>query len=337
MLFTNFARIALTACFAMAAAAIPAMPPEIRLPEWQNTRIDISEWKPEQKLLTLRVDIQATGVQLEKISAKLHLPAELGVNAGTHERPLLNRGDRVIFLHKFSVKPDFAGWAEIELTALPSQADLLALVKAQHAGEPAAAAILTAEVMNINQPLNFGRSLPLLVRDDIALCTAAETALKPDYRVQNRQFYLWYPEAGFGKGLTAEGLKTFAGALGTGNLKTAEAAGKMLIKKLESSKEPLMLAKNENESFSIPAAIACELLKADLVTIRAAGNKDAELLEKHIATMKPGYTRPFMMFNLASIYESLKKKEQARIWYEKALSELPAWPLAATRLKNLKK
>ncbi|HOI89385.1 MAG TPA: hypothetical protein PLK28_02620 [Candidatus Rifleibacterium sp.] len=332
-----FARSAIAGILAFAASSLTAMTPEIRLPEWQRSKIDISEWKPDQKLLTIRVDIEAPSVQLEKITSKLHLPEELGVNAGQHERPFLKKGDKVVFLHKFSVKPDFAGWAEVELAAQPSQDGVLALIKSAHANEPATAAILEAEARTIDKPLNFGRSMPLLVRDDIALCTAVETALKPDFKVNGQQFYFWYPESGFGKGLTSEGLKAFTSAIGNSNLKSAEAAGNMLIKKLETSKEPLMLSRTKDETFAIPAPVAIDLINANLATLQAIVEKSPETLEKDINAMQPGYTRPFLMFNLASLYETQKKSGLAKLWYEKAISEIPAWPLAETSLKRVRK
>ncbi len=333
-------KIALTAvsvCFSLAAACLPAMTPEIKLPEWQRSKIDISDWEPDNKILTVRVDIEAPSVKLENISSQLHMPAELAASGSRHERPVLKKGDKVIFLHKLSIKPDFAGWAEVELKAQPSQTELLQLIKEKHSKEPATSAILEAEAMTIKEPLFFGRSMPLLVRDDIALCTAAETAFKPDYKALGTEFYLWYPESGFGKGLTNEGLKAFTGAIAAGNLKTAESAGSMLIKKLEAGNEPLTLSRANNETFAIPSSVAVELIQANLMTLKAIVNKDPVAFESLIENLKPGYTRPFLMYNLASLYESQKSRGKARIWYEKAIAEIPAWPLAQKNLKALKK
>jgi hypothetical protein len=321
----------------MAGAALPAMTPEIRLPEWQRSRIDISEWKPEQNLLTIRVDIEACNVQLENVSSQLHLPTELGSTSQKHERALLRKGDKVVFLHKVSVKPDFSGWAEVELKALPSQTEILQMIKEKHSKEPVTSAVLEAEALTIKEPLFFGRSMPLLVRDDIALCTAAETAFRPDYKASENEFYLWYPESGFGKGLTGEGLKAFSGAISTGNLKVAESAGGMLLKKLETAKEPLLLARDNNETFSIPSGVAIELIEADLMTLRAVINKDPASFETLVERMKPGYTKPFLMFNLASLFRSQNKNSKARDWYQKAAEEIPAWPLAHKHLKALGK
>lgn len=320
----------------VSSSALAAMTPEIRLPEWQRSKIDISEWKPDQNLLTLRVDIEAPTVQLEKIASKLHLPEELGLDTGKHERALLKKGDRVIFMHKISIKPGFSGWAEVELSAQPSQSEIIGLIRSQHSKEPATAAILEAEALTIDKPLFFGRSMPLLVRDDIALCTAAEMTFKPDFKFKDRQFYLWYPETGFGKGLTAEGLKAFNGALAAGNFKTAESAGNMLIKKLETGNEPLTLSKGSGETFSIPAQVATSLIRANILTMQAVNAKKPSVLESQVNQMQPGYTRPFMMFNLAALYESLKNKKSAIEWYEKARQEIPAWPLAQERLDALK-
>lgn len=336
MPFNYLATIALTTCFAMAVATGSAMSPEIRLPEWQKTRIDISEWKPEQKMLTIRVDIEATAARLENVLSQVHLPDEIKANPGRHERPVLEKGDKAVFLHQFSIEPGFAGWAEIELLAQPSREDILQLIRNAHAKEPATLAILEAEAMTISKPMPFGRSLPLLVRNDIAMCTAAPTALKPDLKAMNQEFYLWYPEAGLGKGLTGEGLKTFSAALTTGNLKTAEAAGKMLTSRLETGKEPLSKTVNEKETFAIPTGIVIEMIKADLETLKAVNAKDPEILAVTVEKMQPCYTRPFLMYNLAALYESQKNKSKAREWYAKAIAEIPAWPLAEKHLADLK-
>ena len=52
--------------------------------------------------------------------------------------------------------------------------------------------------------------------------------------------------------------------------------------------------------------------------------------------MKPGYTRPFLYYNLAMLENSRKKNAQAIKHLEQALSDLPAWPLAEKFLKKLK-
>lgn len=332
----NLLKSLFTVGLAVSVSHLAAMTPEIRLPEWQRSKIDISEWQPEQSLLTLRVDIEAPTVQLEKISSRLYLPEALSQDAGKHERPQLKKGERVIFMHQITVKPGFAGWAEIELSAQPAKAEIIGLIKSQHSQKPATAAILEAEAMTIDKPLSFGRSMPLLVREDIAISTAPEMAFKPEFKFKDRQMYLWYPEAGMGKGLTAEGLKAFVGALAAGNFRTAESAGNMLIKKLETSNEPLTLHKENNETFSIPAQIAISLIKANLQTLQAIDTQKTEGLELYIDQMQPGYTRPFMMFNLAALHEGLKNKKAAIAWYEKARQEMPAWPLAQKRLDALK-
>lgn len=334
MLFKNFALAALSACFALAANGIQAMTPQVRLPEWQNSKIDISEWKPDQNLLTVRVAIEASELKLEKVSSLLHLPAELTTSQDLRERPLMKKGEKAVFLHQVNVKNGYAGWLEVELRAQPDQKELLDLIKTKHAGDPVTREILEAEAMTITQPLFIGGSLPVLVREDIALSTVPETAFRPDYKTENGEYYLWYPQAGFGKGLTAEGLKAFSSALTAGNLKSTEAAANMLIRRLEGTREPLMLEKDNNERFAIPVPVAVELITADLLTMRAVTAGNPEILETAIAAMKPCYSRPFLTFNLGSLYAGLKKSDKARKCFEQALSEIEAWPLAEKKLKK---
>lgn len=336
MLCKKLVLAALSVGFAIAATGLQAMTPQIRLPEWQRSKIDISEWKPAQGLLTIRVAIEASAVSLSEVSSQLRVPPELTASDSRRVRPAMKKGEKSVFLHIFNIKPDFAGWFEVDLRAMPAQKELIELIKAKHAAEPVTCKILETEALTISQPLFIGSSLPLLVRDDIAICTAAETAFRPDFKSGDQEFYIWYPATGFGKGLSAEILKAFSAAVSSGNIKSSESTADMLIRKLEATKEPLLLEKAGDENFAIPAAVAIELIKANLLTLRAIVNKSPDELEKVLKDMKPGYTKPFLMFNLGNLYAGLKKNSKAKNWFEQALVEIEAWPLAEKKLKALK-
>jgi len=337
MPFTRIIFLTLVYCLFMNAASVQAVTPQIRLPEWNHTSFAISEWKPDQGILVISVSIEATKVGLSNISSELHAPPQLNAPADRRERKLLAKGDKAVFLHKISVKSGFTGWFEIDVRAQPAKAEMLALVGTAHANEPLTRKILEEEVSTINQPIYIGTSLPVLLRDDAALRTMPEAAFANDYEDGKSKYYLWYPPESLGKGITGEGLKVYSSALRTSSLPRSESAAKMLLRKLENSKESLVIEKAGGETFMLPAAVARELINANQLSMRAVTSKEPEILREHLTAMQPGYTRPFLYYNLAVLENSLKKRALAIKSLENALADQPAWPLAEKLLKQLKK
>lgn len=316
----------------ISANAVNAMNPEVRLPEWCRTSFAIAEWQPKEGVLVIRVEIAANAITLRQISSKLHLPKELSQQADLRERKILKKGDKAVFLHRISIKPDYYGWVEIDLRAMPDQTELLELVRKTHANEPVTATILEAEVKTVSQPITIGTSLPILLRNDIAIGSSEEMTFKPEYKAGQKVFYMWYPPVGIGKGITAEGIKAFDTALRLGNLVKAEAAANMLIKKFTNFDEPLTLEKDNGESFAIPARMVIELINADMLSLRAICNNSTTELEKSLEAMQPGFTRPFLHFNLGVLYENNKDVARAQNAFKKALADLPVWPMASNKI-----
>ena len=337
MPLTRIALLSLIYCLFMNAALVQAVTPQIRLPEWHRTSVAISEWKPDQGILVISVSIEANQVSLSNISSELHAPAELNAPADRHERAVLARGDKTVFMHKISVKPGFSGWFELDVRAQPEKSGMLALVAGTHAKEPLTRKILEEEVNTINQPIYIGTSLPVLLRDDAALSTMPEAAFNNAYEQNDRKYYLWYPPESMGKGITAEGLKVYSAALHTASLSKADSAARMLLRKLENDKEALVIEKAGGETFMLPAMVACELINANQLTMRAVTSKKPEIITEYLTAMQPGYTRPFLYYNLALLENSLKKRAQAIKSLESALADQPAWPLAEKLLKKLKR
>ena len=327
---------AILGCFAIAAGSLQAMTPQVRLPDWQRSQIAISEWQPEHGILIIRVTVEASAMALSNVSSRLHIPVEPSLPDNTHKKQSMKKGEKAVFMHKINIKPNFAGWCEVDLRAQPDKKELIELIGSVHANEQATRAILEAEAQTISQPIFIGNSMPLLLRDDIAICTAKETAFRPDFKSDNHEFYVWHPESGTGTGLTAELLKAFSAALSAGNVKNALSTAETLIRKLKGSKDPLKLEKANGESFMIPAEVAIALIEADTLTLSAVVNKDTESLQKALMAMKPGYTRPFLMFNLGNLYASLKKNDKAKTYIKQALDAIESWPLAKKQLENLK-
>jgi len=330
----GLALFALLLTMIISANGVNAMNPEVRLPEWCRTSFSISEWQPNEGVLVVRVEIAANAITLRQISSKLHLPKDLSQQGDLRERKILKKGDKAVFLHRVSIKPDYYGWVEIDLRAMPDQTELLELVRKTHAGEPITARILEEEAKTVSQPITIGTSLPLLLRNDIAIGSSEEMAFKPEYKSGKRVFYMWYPPSGIGKGITAEGIKAFDSALRLGNLVKAEAAANMLVKKFTNFDEPLTLEKDDGESFAIPAKMAIELINADMLSLRAICSNSTPELEKSLEAMKPGFTRPFLYFNLGVLYENNKDFIKAQNAFKKALADLPVWPMALKKIEK---
>lgn len=337
MPFTRIAFITVVFCLFMNSNSVQAVTPQVRLPEWNRTSFAIAEWKPDQSILVISVSVEASQVGLSKISSQLHVPEELNVPVDRHERETLGKGDKAVFLHKISVKKGFSGWFELDVRALPDQSEMLALVAKQHANEPLTRKILEEEIKTIERPMHIGTSLPILLREDAALSTMPEAAFTADLEYGNRKYYLWYPPEGLGKGITAEGLKTYSAALRTASLAKSESAARMLLRKLETSSEAIGIEKANGETFMLPAKVAADLISANQLTMQALFGAKPEILEEHLSAMRPGYTRPFLYYNLALLANSLKKRTQAIKHLESALADQPAWPLAEKLLKQLKK
>ncbi|EKD82055.1 MAG: hypothetical protein ACD_39C01501G0002 [uncultured bacterium] len=337
MPFIRIAFLTVICCLFMNSSAVQALSPQVRLPEWNRTSFAISEWKPDQGILVISVSVEASQVGLSKISSQLHAPEQLNIPVDRHERATLAKGDKAVFLHKVNVKEGFAGWFELDVRAQPEQSEMLALVAEKHAKEPLTCKILEEEIRTIEQPIYIGTSLPVLLRKDVALNTVPEAAFSNDLEQSDRKYYLWYPPEGLGKGITAEGLKTYSAALRTASLAKSESAARMLLRKIETSNEPIGIEKTDGETFMLPAKVAADLISANQLTMRAVTGAKPEILQKHLNTMQPGYSRPFLYYNLAVLESSLKKRALAIKYLETALAEQPAWPLAEKLLKQLKK
>ncbi len=308
--------------------AVFAMSPQIKLPEWNKTRISVTEFDSEQNLLEIQVEIAAEKIALRNISSKVHVPKEVSMKAETRERKILKPGDKAVFIHRLNIKPEFYGWLEVDLRAQPDQEQMIELVKKIHASEPVASAILQEEAKAITQPIYIGTSMPVLVRKDIALSSSEEMAFRPDLKVNKSDFYLWYPPSGIGRGITAESLREFDKAIRMANHGRAVAAANLILKKFADLSESLSLEKADGETFMIPYGILSDMINANLLTLKAIETRNPDELAEMVKTMRPGFTRPFLFFNLGSIYEILNRKKDAADAFKKAQEDIPAWPAA---------
>lgn len=321
----------------MGANSVRAVTPQIRLPDWHSTSFALAEWNADEGILMLSVTIKADQVNLSSISSQLHAPAELGLPADRHERSALEAGDKVVFMHKVNARIGFSGWLELDVRAMPNREELSKLAAEKHKNEPLTRQIVEEEIRTIENPIYIGTSLPVLLREDAALSTMPEAAFVATSDKAGRTWYFWYPPEAMGKGITGEGLKAYAAALRANSLERSESAAKMLLRRFDTNKDELRIDKSKSESFSMPSEIATSLIKANQLTLRARNARNPQIISRELSAMKPGYTRPFLYYNLAVLENSLKNHDNAVKHLEHAIKDLPAWPLAKKLLKKLKK
>ncbi len=111
----------------------------------------------------------------------------------------------------------------------------------------------------------------------------------------------------------------------------------MLLRRFESNTDPVCIEKANGETFMLPTSVAADLITANQLTLRAVLEKKPQELTEKLSAMKPGYTRPFLYYNLAVLENNLNNRAQAIKNLNKALADQPAWPLAKKLLKKLKK
>lgn len=325
------------AFFTLFASDVSAVSPQVQLPQWYKSKISVTEWKPEHSSLTIRVELESTLSTITQISSVLHFPKSLNIPADRRERDYLNKGDKAVFMHRVTINPDFSGWIDVELRALPLKSALVAQSRIDNTRNPLTAELVEAEIEAISTPLFVGATIPLLVRDDIAISSTPELAFKPDFAFENHKFYLWYPPVATSSGAILEAMSMYRAALIEGHCSKAIHAARLLQKLLKSHDKPLELTGKNGAVFTIPVKVAHDILQACILTLQAIDSKDSVKLEKAARQMVPSLSRPFVYYNLANIYRIERDRDNNIKWLEKALEDYPAWAEAQSKLNSAKK
>ena len=175
-------------CLAFLASGVFAMTPRIRFPEWNKTNIKIADWDPAKGILTIRVEIEANRIPIEKAYSQPFLQSNFNKVIGKIEKENIKQGDKAVFTHRLNIKSNTSNWIEMDVRAKPDIAGLKALLRSEYANNPSMRDILEAEANQIKNPVFIGKSMPVLVRDDIALSVTPEIAFEPSF-IHNNQKY----------------------------------------------------------------------------------------------------------------------------------------------------
>ena len=340
----NLTLLAIIFCLLLIASGAFAMVPRVKFPEWNHTTIKITDWDPVKGILTITVEIEANKIPIEKCYSQPYLQSNFNKLLSKYEKENIKQGEKAVFTHKLNIKNNTENWLEMDVRAKPDIAGLKLLIRSEHVNNPAMRDVLEAEADQIKSPIFIGFSMPILTRDDMALCATPELAFTPTFIHEGNKYYIWTPLETADNKTTNAAIKLFLDAVKEKDVKKIEATCQNLIKRFDTEKRSIVVKKKiEPElakrplsdranyglnpvKFVIPTNRALEFLRTDLVCMKAILNKNPEELESEYKKMKPGYTKAFAAYNLSILYKSLKKTEKAETYKKEALKELPAWP-----------
>ena len=341
----NLALLAIIFCLIFIASGAFAMVPRVKFPEWNHTTIKISDWDPIKGILTITVEIEANKIPIEKCYSQPYLQSNFNKLLSKYEKGNIKQGEKAVFTHKLNIKNNTENWLEMDVRAKPDIAGLKLLIRSEHSGNPAMCEVLEAEANQIKAPIFLGYSMPILTRDDIALCATSELAFTPTFIHEENKYYIWTPLETADNKTTNAAIKLFLDAVKEKDAKKIEATCQNLIKRFDTEKRSIVVKKKTDPElakrpsydklspapnlvrFTIPTKTVLDFLRTDLVCMKAILNKNPKELEDAYNDMKPGYAKAFAAYNLYTLYKSLKKTEKADIYKKEALKELPAWPL----------
>ena len=345
MMRKNLTLLAIIFSLILIASGAFAMVPRVKFPEWNHTSIKITDWDPIKGIVTITVEIEANKIPIEKCYSQPYLQSNFNKLLSKYEKDNIKQGEKAVFTHKLNIKNNTENWLEMDVRAKPNIPGLKLLIRSEHVNDPAMREILEAEADQIKSPVFIGTSMPILTRDDMALCATPELAFTPTFIHENNKYYIWTPIETADSKTTNAAIKLFTDAIKEKDAKKIEATCQNLIKRFDTEKRNIVVKRKvEPEAskrsqadkaspvvnpvkFIIPTKIALEFLKTDLVCMKAILNKNPKELEKAYNEMKPGYPKAFTAFNLYTLYKSLKNTEKAEMYKKEALKENPAWPL----------
>ena len=326
--------------FVFSVFPVNAMVPQVRLPEWQKTKVYISSWEPTKNKLVVCVELCAL-TNISEISCKMNLENgqatddkiiretidtknnKQTIKANTLKSLLKN--EVVTFKKEFKVKPNTSDWLDINLRAKPDSNELREIVDQLYLNNPSVNIILKSEIDNIKNPIYIGRITPILTRTDIAVTSVKECTPNLE-KINDSNVYLWYPELPLGQGYEAETLKVFSMAVSAKKNKDAETIGNILIKRLQQLNRPLKISKPSGEVFTIPPTIAIDLITGDIATLNSYKTNDTSHIENIIVNMKDSDIKQMLKFNLAVLKSRIGSKAESEPLFEELKKDCNFWP-----------
>ncbi len=319
--------------FVFFASGIFAVSPDVNLPEWQKTEFGIADWSPENGILVVRATLRAINTDLHQVSCSLSQQLDAAGQKEAKSRKLLKAGESAVFLFRLTVKGPAHGWLDFDLQARPDSDGLLQQI-ARMKDKPLTVEILRDEAAHLNHPIKLGRSIPIVISNDLAISLPPEMtfSLTP---TPAGTLYLWLPRERFSTGIIAESLKAMNRAAETGQFKSAAAACTLIINRLSASKDSLKAETRPGETIEIPGKNIIEMLKVNRAAFSSLEKGNAGELKDLLESLKPSYTKAFAHFNLARILEK-KDKKTAQNQIEQALNIISTWPEAISLKKHFK-
>lgn len=313
-------------CFLSIVNGAFAMLPRVKFPEWNKTSIKITDWDPLKGILTLTVTVEANKIPLEKVSSQPYLQSNFNMMLSKYEKENIKQGDKVTFVHKLNIKSNTHNWLELDLRAKPDITGLKLLIRSEHKENPIMRDILEAEADQIKAPIFIGTSMPILVRDDIAMSVTPEIAFTPTFIHNKTRYYIWMPLDSSESQTTNSAVKIFRESVEEKNLRNIEAAGQNLLKRFDTDKRTIVFKKENGDNFAIPTKVARDMLSANIACLKAILTDNPEELEKTYRAMNPSYSKAFIAYNLYALLKT-KNKDKAEKYKNEALQQQPAWPL----------
>ena len=326
----HFTIVAIVLCFLTLSTGVFAMVPRVKFPEWHNSSVKITDWNPAKGILTITVQIEANKIPIKMAYSQPYLQTNFNKPLPKYEKNNIKQGEKAVFTHKLNIKSNTTNWLEMDVRALPDVTGLKVLIRTEYANKPAMREILEAEADQIKSPVFIGTSMPILVRDDIALSVTPELAFSPIFEHNGNKYYVWLPLDCAENQTTNSAIKLFREAVKSKKLKDIEVTGQNLIKRFNTEKRTIVFKKENGDNFAIPTKIAKEMLTSDLICIKAILSGNISELEKAYNNMDSCYAKAFVAYNLYALLKSMNKNKEAEKYKKEALAEQPAWPL----LKN---
>lgn len=324
----KFALLTIIMCFITMVNGAFAMTPRVKFPEWNKTSIILSDWDAIKGILTITVQVEANRINLGKTYSQPYLQSSFNTLLTRQEKDEIKQGDKAEFVHRLNIKSNTENWLEMDIRCMPDVAAMKYLIRKEYSGNPAMLEILEAEANEIKAPIFIGTSMPILVRDDIAISATPEIAFIPSFNYNGNNYYIWLPLDTAESQTTCSAIKLFKAAIESKDAQKIEKTGIALLNRFDTDQKSIVFKKANGDNFMIPTKVALEMLKADIICLKAVLTNKTDELESELEKMSPSYTKAFMAYNLSALFKSLGDKEKLLKYKRMALSEQPAWPLA---------
>jgi len=313
---------------ASGATPAAARTPDIRLPDWNRVNTRILEWDGQGRL-TLELEVGALAFPVRDVAARLYWPTGFTCTNSLQATPTIAPGTTWKATFTARTPAAFDGWLEIELTARPEVAPLVAAVEAVATFSPAARTILLEEARGFTAPIPIGRPMPLHLDAAIAAAVPRELVFTPCRPMGTRALFFWTPAAVLVAGADGKTFDRYVQACQTLDDTAALAAIGSLLQETAAATEPLVFKTLEAGETRLPPGTFREALRAAELTLRALADGPAgpANLRQALEKAPPSFSPPFLWANLSTLAQARGDTGLAAAALARALDLNPAWPM----------